>query len=179
MVDDLDEAGRPRPSGDVELRPDQMGPGEHLRVVHDHLRAEVTQLAELADEVVGEQDRIGEVARAVEDLSMRENFDRFGTFCAMTCRMLNMHHRIEDLHVFPAIARDEFYGPLAQKLSAEHDVIHEKLIAVDAALAGVQQGAEYVPLRDAIHDLKRALFSHLQYEDEQLPEPLGVLGLGA
>ena len=106
---EMDEAGRPRPSGSVELTVLQKQPGEHLRMIHDHFRSEIMRLVRAADAVANDEAAIAELSDAADQLSMRRNYEEFGTFCGLACRGVAVHHRIEDVHIFPLIGQDDRY----------------------------------------------------------------------
>ena len=175
----IDDASRPRVAGSVALTPRQRLGGDHLRMIHDHFRQ---QLAALTRAVEGVRDGVGDlgdVRAEVHSLGPALSAQQVAGMCGQVCRFLTMHHTIEDQSLFPAVATLEAYAPVAARLAEEHLVIHEHLERVDdlavAVHADPSRAAELV---DAVADLRRDLVSHFAYEETEMAEPLGLLGLG-
>jgi hemerythrin-like domain-containing protein len=124
-------------------------------------------------------------------MTMRQNFWSLGAFCAAYCRVLTIHHTIEDEHLFSTLRdRDQRLAPVLDRLSHEHEVIAAVLDQVDAALAGLVAGGDSPTdsLTDSPKDrldrvsaqierLSDALLSHLDYEEDQLLGPIGRLSI--
>jgi hypothetical protein len=90
-----------------------------------------------------------------------------------------MHHTIEDQSMFPAVATMAAYAPVATRLAEEHLVIHEHIERVDDLAVSVHADPSLVPaLVRAVADLRHDLESHFAYEEVEMTEPLGLLGLG-
>lgn len=175
----IDDSTRPRVAGSVALTPTQRLAGEHLRMIHDHFRQ---QLAQLSAAVAELRDGTGDV------VAVRESLHRFGPalttqqvsgLCRQVCRFLTMHHSIEDQSMFPAVATLEAYAPVAARLAEEHLTIHAHLERVDdLALAVPADPTRITELVGAVAELKHDLESHFAYEEVEMTEPLGLLGLG-
>lgn len=177
----LDDATRPTVPPIPDMRPDQREAGEHLREVHDHLRDNMRAIRELIDRARDRLVSADDVARETGDLTMVTNFRRFGNLCGQHCQIVNTHHSIEDAHVFPTIAAiNEGYRLVADRLQAEHVVVHELLERQIAALnlmvtqPSPEHFAEAVEIFEA---LERVLASHLGYEEAQIGDALGYYGL--
>ena len=68
---------------------------------------------------------------------------------------------------------------MAARLAEEHLVIHELLERVDDLAVAVHADPSRVAeLAVAVGDLRRDLESHFTYEETEMAEPLGLLGLG-
>jgi hypothetical protein len=93
-----------------------------------------------------------------------------GAFCENYCRFVTVHHSLEDVSFFPQVRRaDPRLGPVLDRLSEEHRVIHEVLDRVDAALvATVSDPKGVAELGDAVDLLTDTLLSHLSYEEREL-----------
>lgn len=175
----IDDSTRPRVAGSVDLTPRQRMAGDHLRMVHDHFRE---QLGQLTRAVADLRDGAGDVA------AVREGLHRLGPalsaqqvsgLCRQVCRFLTMHHTIEDESMFPAVATLAAYAPVATRLAEEHRDIHDHLERVDDLALAVLSDPDLVEaLVDAVADLRRDLESHFAYEETEMAEPLGLLGLG-
>ncbi|GAA1910302.1 hemerythrin domain-containing protein [Nocardioides hwasunensis] len=175
----IDDASRPRVAGSVDLSPRQRAAGDHLRAIHDHFRE---QLAALTRAVEGFRDGSGglDVVRAgVHGLAPSLSVQQIAGICGQVCRFLTMHHTIEDQTMFPAVATLDAYAPVAARLAEEHLVIHAHLERVDdLALAVTTDPARIDDLVAAVGVLRRDLESHFTYEETEMTEPLGLLGLG-
>jgi alkanesulfonate monooxygenase SsuD/methylene tetrahydromethanopterin reductase-like flavin-dependent oxidoreductase (luciferase family) len=148
--------------------------GQHLIDVHDHLRAELAEIRDLVDQVAAGALDVGGARSAISTMTMRQNNWTLGTYCESYCRVLTMHHTLEDRSMFPQLRRaDRRLGPVIDQLEYEHGVIHEILEGVDRALVAlVSKPDGMADLRAAVDLLTDALRSHLAYEERELVEPL-------
>ena len=178
MTADLREDERPRVSGAVSLTAQQAMAGEHLAMIHAHFLAQVANLLRLVEAVANDERSLAELADEVQGLEMRRNYEAVGSFCGSVCYGLNAHHSIEDRFIFPEVSASALYAPVIAKLREEHEVIHAQLERLDAAMdSSLNQGSPLHRLTAEVERLQGILISHFGYEDEQLPEPLGVLDL--
>jgi alkanesulfonate monooxygenase SsuD/methylene tetrahydromethanopterin reductase-like flavin-dependent oxidoreductase (luciferase family)/hemerythrin-like domain-containing protein len=174
-------AGRPRaPKGNpAALTAEQRARAHQLVQVHDHLRREMAQLEDVIDQVAaGRADP--EAARSmINQLTMRQNYWTLGAFCASYCRLLTLHHTIEDEAMFPELVRgQESLAPVIRQLSQEHEEIAGVLTGLDAALVDmIEDSGKLAEVRDRAEQLSALLLSHLDYEEEELLEPLGRLDI--
>lgn len=184
MLDDiefLDDATRP-PAQKLEgLRPDQRAAGEHLKQIHDHLRHNMVVLGQLIERANAGAVTPAQVAAETGDLAMVSNFRRFGNLCGQYCQFVHTHHSIEDAHLFPALAQQgPAFKAIADRLQAEHVVVHELLIRlIDAlnALAAEPTPARFEDTKILYHALERVLLSHLGYEEDAMGDALGYFGI--
>jgi hypothetical protein len=181
-----DEADRPTgPARDPArtYTPRQQAEGQHLIDVHDHLRGELDQIYDLIDQVAAGTLDAGAARSAINEMTVRQNNWTLGTYCESYCRVVTVHHTIEDQSMFPYLRqRDPRLAPVIERLQAEHRIIHDVLDGVDQALvafitAGGDAGA-LTGLRHAADLLSDTLRSHLAYEERELVEPIARLGLG-
>ena len=156
------------------------GNGQHLIAIHDHLRAELSQIADLVRQVTESRLTPAQARSEINQMTVRQNNWTVGSYCASYCRMLTAHHSIEDQSVFPQLRRAEpALGPVLDRLSAEHRVVHEILERLDAALVRFIRDPSAGPeLQTAVADLQRDLLAHLRGEEAAIVEPLDRLGLG-
>lgn len=154
--------------------------GQALVQIHDHLRGELAQLRDLVDQVVHGNREIGEVRSLISTMTMRQNSWTLGTYCETYCRIVTVHHTIEDQRMFPGLrAADPALGPVIDRLEEEHHGIAAVLERVDAALVGLVGEPEQVgEVRAAVDLLSDTLLSHLSYEERELVEPLARLDMG-
>ena len=177
-----DEASRPvvvPADPDRVYTPHEQASGRHLVDVHDHLRSELRQVQSLVAQVLGGTLDAGAARSAVNAMTMRQNSWTVGAYCASYCRVLTIHHTLEDESVFPHLRRAEpRLGAVLDRLAEEHHVIHGVLEQVDRALvAFVSPDDDGRALSDAVDLLSDTLLSHLSYEEHQLVEPLARHGM--
>ncbi|MBK8838288.1 MAG: hemerythrin domain-containing protein [Hyphomonadaceae bacterium] len=178
----LDDATRP-PAPKLEgLTEAQRAPGQHLRMVHDHLRDNMKTLGKLiARANAGGVTRV-EIEAETDNLAMVSNYRRFGNLCGQHCQIVHTHHSIEDYAIFPALAQQgEAFKAIADRLRAEHVVVHELLERlVDAlnALAAEPTATRFENAKTIYHALERVLMSHLGYEEDAIGDALGYFGIG-
>jgi hypothetical protein len=176
-----DEASRPvvAPADpDRRYTPHEQASGQHLVDVHDHLRSELRQVQSLVAQVLAGTLDAGAARSHVNAMTMRQNSWTVGAYCASYCRVLTIHHTIEDQSMFPNLRRAEpRLGPVLDRLAEEHHVIHGVLEQVDRALvAFVSPDDDGRALSAAVDLLTDTLLSHLSYEEHQLVEPLARHG---
>jgi len=176
-----DEATRPvgPPSDPARgYSPHERAVGQQLVDIHDHLRGELDRLRGLVAEVLAGSMDPGTARSHLNAMTMRQNNWTLGAYCASYCRIVTMHHTIEDRQMFPSLRRfDPRLEPVIDRLQAEHLVIHDVLERVDltlVALVTAPDGAR--ALQAAMDLLSDTLRSHLSYEERELVEPLARLG---
>ena len=175
----IDDATRPRVAGSIELTPRQRVGGLHLRQIHDHFRQQLEAMTRAVEAVRDGTGDLDDVRAGVHGLAPALTAQQASGLCRQVCSMLTMHHSIEDQAMFPAVATLEAYAPVAARLAEEHLVIHEHLERVDGlAVAAYGDPARVAELVDAVADLRSDLESHFTYEEIEMTEPLGLLGLG-
>ena len=118
----------------------------------------------------------------LNEMTMRQNNWTLGTYCESYCRVVTMHHTLEDQSLFPQLRRrDPRLTPVIERLQAEHRVIHDVLDGVDRALVAFvstdDRDAALSGLRAATDLLSDSLRSHLSYEERELVEPIARLGI--
>jgi len=111
-------------------------------------------------------------------MALRQNNWTLGTFCESYCRVVTVHHTLEDRSLFPTLRRaDRRLGPVVDRLAEEHRAIHDVIDRVDRALvAMVTRPDGMAELKAAVDLLSDTLLSHLSYEERELVEPLARLG---
>ncbi|HEX4813810.1 MAG TPA: LLM class flavin-dependent oxidoreductase [Nonomuraea sp.] len=171
---DLDEAGRPHaPEHDPEtLTPRQRRLGRHLVDVHDGYRAQMRQVLDAIEEVAA-------AGPEADRLSGRQNRWTLGAYCATFRRLLTVHHTMEDEVLLPALlGHDSTLAPVVKKLEQEHEVIADLLVRLDEACADLLANpARIGRVRARADRLAAMLASHFAYEEEELAEPIGRLGM--
>ncbi|MQA96501.1 MAG: hypothetical protein GEV11_18325 [Streptosporangiales bacterium] len=153
--------------------------GRHLVDVHDHLRQELAQVRDIMEQVLAGNLDPGAARTEINRMTMRQNNRTLGAYCESYCRLVTVHHTLEDHSLFPRLRRaDPRLVPVIERLRDEHEVIHEVLEGVDRALvAFVADPGDGSALRDAVDLLTDTLLSHLSYEERELVEPLARIGV--
>ena len=184
MIDDiefLDDATRPAAPKLTGLTPDQREPGLHLKEVHNHLRGNMKMLRTLIERASQGEVSQDQVATETGGMTMVANFRRFGNLCGQHCSIVNTHHSIEDYAIFPAIAaQGEAFRKVAERLQAEHVVVHElleRLVEALNLLAGAPTRDNFEAATVVYEALERVLLSHLGYEEDSIGDAIGYFGL--
>jgi hypothetical protein len=158
----------------------QAATAQHLVDIHDHLRSELTRLHGLVDEVRRGVLTAGQARSEVHAMSLRQNNWTLGAYCQSYCGFVNGHHSLEDASVFPHLRRAEpAAGPILDRLSEEHVVIHRLLDDVDRTLVRLVRDADETALdavEKSLQTLGDRLLSHLAYEERELRGPLSRHG---
>jgi alkanesulfonate monooxygenase SsuD/methylene tetrahydromethanopterin reductase-like flavin-dependent oxidoreductase (luciferase family) len=177
-----DESARPTgpaPDPDRTYTPHELAGGQHLIDVHDHLRSELARVRDLVEQVVSGAVDAGAARSHIQTMTLRQNNWTVGTYCESYCRVVTMHHTLEDQTMFPRLRwGDPRLAPVVERLQEEHHAIHEVLERVDRALVAFVAGQDGDALRAAVDLLTDTLLSHLAYEERELVEPIARLGIG-
>lgn len=184
MIDDiefLDDATRPPVPKLEGLKPEHKHAGEHLKQVHGHLRDNMKTLRTLIERAAKGDLKAREAEETTAGLEMVANFRRFGNLCGQYCQFVHGHHSLEDQMLFPAIAaQGEAFRKIADRLQAEHVVVHELLMRlVDAlnALAAEPTRERFETAKTIYEALERVLLSHLGYEEDAIGDAMGYFGI--
>jgi len=150
-----------------------------LLAIHEHLRQELARLVEVVEEVREGRVTAAEARSYLNAMTMRQNYWTLGAFCAAYCRVVSVHHTIEDQQLFPDLkAADQSLSPILERLSHEHHQIAQVLDRVDAALVAMVENDEALGATASVVDeLNDSLLAHLRFEEDQLLEPIGRLGI--
>ena len=155
--------------------------GEHLKEVHDHLRDNMQTIRTLIERAAEGMLTEQQIAAETAQLQMVANFRRFGKWRGQVGQVINTHHSIEDAHLFPAVAAlSEGYRKVAERLEAEHVVVHALLERQIEALNTMVRDPgpdSFADARTVFEALERVLLSHLGYEEEQIGDALGYYDL--
>ncbi len=177
----LDDATRPVAPKLTDLTPRQQEAGEHLKMVHDHLRRNMKTLRVLIERASAGSVTPAEVVDAAADLAMVANYRRFGNLCGQNCAIVDQHHSIEDYAVFPPLsAKGEAWKKVTDRLAAEHVVVHDLLVRLMEAIGALAESPDsdtFETARELYEALERVLLSHLGYEEDQIGDALGYFGV--
>ena len=184
MIDDidfLDDATRPTAPKLSGLTPEQKAPGEHLKMIHDHLRGNMKTLRVMIERASAGGVTPADVAQTAGALDMLTNYRRFGNLCGQHCAIVEQHHSIEDYALFPPLsAKSAAYRKVTERLAAEHVVVHqllERLMEAINALAAAPCVSAFEAAKELYEALERVLLSHLGYEEDEIGDAIGYYGL--
>ena len=179
LWDDAERPRGPEPAAEAEYPAAGHALARDLVAVHNHLRGQLAQLRDMIAEVAAGSLDPGAARSEISKLTMRQNQWTVGAYCESYCRLVGMHHTLEDRSLFPGLrSLDGRLTPVVDRLHSEHLAIAGVLARVDAALVALVTSPEagMPELRAAVDLLTDALLSHLSYEERELVEPLGRLG---
>ncbi|HEV3268542.1 MAG TPA: LLM class flavin-dependent oxidoreductase [Acidimicrobiales bacterium] len=178
LWDESTRPRRPESPPDVVYSDTGRAVGSHLIDVHDHLRGELEKIRGLMDEVRGGSLNAQNARDALNEMTIRQNDWTLGAYCATYCRMVAVHHGLEDDAIFPHLRSCEAdLEPVIDRLIEEHEVIHDVLDRVDQCLVDlVATPGDFSALQSATDVLTDTLLSHLAYEERELVEPLARYG---
>ena len=179
---DVEDGNRPpRPDlGDVA--PAQRRAGQHLAAIHRHYLHDLARIAQVMQRIAAGDAPPSELAHIVINAEMAQNFRAFGTICGQQCRVLGMHHDIEEQSIFPQLhARGApALRAVVERLRAEHAVVHElldRLAAQAQRLTADPSEASFAEAAAIFERLLAVVRSHFHYEETTLEEALGVHGV--
>ncbi|MDX8031065.1 LLM class flavin-dependent oxidoreductase [Lentzea sp. BCCO 10_0856] len=172
-----DEAKRPKgpaPEADAVYTASGKSLSRQLIGVHDHLRDELTKIRGVVRRVADGVIDVGAARSEINTMTMRQNNWAMGAYCETYCRLVTLHHTHEDRSLYPQLREgDGRLGPVLDRLTEEHQVIHEVLERLDAALvATVAEPKRIAEVQEAVDLLTDTLLSHLSYEERELVEPI-------
>lgn len=184
MLDDikfLDDATRPPVPDLPGITDAQRYAGLHLRQIHDHLRHNMLTLGKLIERANAGSVTEAEIASETDGMAMVANYRRFGNLCGQHCGIVNTHHTIEDQHLFPVLAmQSPAFKAIADRLGAEHIVVHElleRVVEALNALAADPTPSRFEDAKTVYHALERVLLSHLGWEEDAMGDALGYFGI--
>jgi hypothetical protein len=142
-----------------------------LKLIHQMLRNDITACRELATDVAAGVPA-AQVSDRVAQLRSNSPIWTLQVDCLYHCRVVHMHHGIEDAEMFPALRRSNpDLGTVVDRLESDHRAISLLLDAVEAA-AKEFDDASPTAVREnlvvALRDLATSLLEHLAYEEENI-----------
>jgi len=176
-IEFLDDNTRPK-ADKLEITSDhQRDGGRHLKMIHDHFRGHMNLLRKVLDKVEKGEATPEELRDQTEALPMLNNYRRFGNLCGQHCRIIEMHHTIEDQALFPVLKqKNNSLKLVVNRLIAEHEIVHELLVRlVDASNLLVRDPVpeNFGSARELYESFETVLLSHLGYEEEEIGDAIG------
>ena len=179
-IEFLDDETRPL-AEKLDVQPHQKAAGRHLRMIHSHYRGNMDQLRAYLDQVREGEGSVSELKDMAENLTIYENYRRFGNLCGQQCRALEMHHMIEDQAIFPKLLdKPNGLKAVTERLMAEHKIVHallEKLIERIVALFDDTSKESFDAVVEVHDALEKFLRSHFGYEEDNIGDALGYFNI--
>ena len=156
----------------------------NLIAIHDHLRSELEQIDQAVRQVAEGALTPADARSLISRMTVRQNHWTLGSFCASYCRIVTIHHAVEDAHMFPGVrAAAPQIGAVVDRLEAEHHVIAEVLDRFDRALVDLVREDDpagtgdrgIVEIGSLAEHLGQILRSHLAYEEDSLGQALTLM----
>ncbi len=176
---DLNEPARPKMPPLAGAADADRRKGKHLAMIHRHYLSEMAQIASILERIKAGDEPPEALAAIILNSDMRENFEVAGTLCGQQCKVLTMHHNIEEHQMFPALAAqgNNALTKVVDKLRAEHLVIHELLKRLGRAGQALElnpDAANFEAAFDIFFKLRASVMSHFGYEETELEEAIGL-----
>ncbi|HEY3872199.1 MAG TPA: LLM class flavin-dependent oxidoreductase [Actinocrinis sp.] len=142
--------------------------------IHDHLRRELAEIRRALEQLATGQLGPDGLRSVIHQTTMRQNYWSVGSFCATYCRLLTLHHGVEDHQTFADVrAFEPALDPVLTRLGEEHELIAELLTRLDSALVALLSDPKHLATVTQEYDnLAEFLQSHLDYEEQELLGPL-------
>jgi hypothetical protein len=142
-----------------------------LKLIHQMLRNDLTMCRELAADVASGASA-GEVRERIAEMRESSPISTLQLNCLYHCRVVHMHHGIEDADMFPALRRSNpDLGAVVDRLESDHRAISTLLDQVEASARDLDDTSTS-HLRDALvtalRDLATRLLEHLAFEEENI-----------
>lgn len=176
-----EDSTRPRAPKISGVSDSQRHAGRHLAMIHAmHLR-ELSRVNQAMEQVFEGKGSAQTLLTTISSMQMAGNMRRFGNLCGVACELLTAHHSIEDHYMFPGLhGHSVGLDKVVERLKAEHLVIHELLIRLEAAAVALVKDSSKqnaLTLRDEYRQLETFVASHFGYEQTELEEALGYYGV--
>ena len=157
-------------------------PGKHLAAIHRHYLLEMGRIAQVLRRIEAGDAPPADLADILLNADMTQNFRAFGTICGQECKVLTMHHDIEEQSIFPELhaSGSSTMRAIVDRLRAEHLVVHElleRLAAVAHDLTATPNAAHFAQAGAIFDKLWEVVKSHFHYEETTLEEALGFYGV--
>jgi hypothetical protein len=159
------EEGSTHPRGEALL--------EELLWVHGIIRANLTAISDVVEQIVGGAPA-EQVRAQVDELAATNIVWRLSVDCMRYCHLVHSHHHGEDVLFFPFLCQaNPALRTVTDKLMADHLVVSDYLDKVEAAAARIVKDESARPeLATALTELSDHLITHLDYEETNLAPTL-------
>lgn len=134
----LDEATRPRAPRHDDAAGTASGraSAQMLSSVHAHLRSELDQIRDVVAEVAVGRSSAAVARSLINEMSMRQNYWSLGAFCATYCRVLTIHHALEDANLVAMVDDAEHLTRVQNEVDRLTDILLSHLAYEEQELLG-------------------------------------------
>lgn len=157
--------------------------GRRLAAIHRMHLNDVGRIGIVLDRIEAGEASGKDLTDAVMSAEFAQNVRQFGALCGRECKVLNGHHDIEEYALFPELAEkgNDALRAVVARLVEEHKVVHELLVRLERAAMALMfevDADKFNEARAVFRQLETVVHSHFGYEETQLEEAIGVLGVG-
>lgn len=142
-----------------------------LKLIHQMLRNDLTACQELAADVAAGA-ATARITDRIAELRANSPIWTLQVDCLYHCRVVHMHHGIEDAEMFPALRRSNpDLGAVVDRLESDHPAISFLLDQVEATAKELDDASTIdarAALVMALRNLATRLLEHLAYEEENI-----------
>lgn len=175
----VDQGTRPKAPALPEATDMHRRHGRRLAAIHRMHLNDVGRIGILLDRIEAGEAPAQDLANAVSDMELAQNYRLFGSLCGRECKVLTFHHDAEEHSIFPQLeaAGSTAIRAVVERLREEHAVVHELLERLErAAMTLMFEATEerFTEARDIFKQLEKVVRSHFGYEETELEEALGL-----
>lgn len=157
--------------------------GRRLAAIHRMHLNDVGRIGIVLDRIEAGEASGKDLSDALTSAEFAQNVRHFGSLCGRECKVLNFHHDAEEYSLFPALADkgNDALRAVVARLMEEHKVVHELLFRLERAAMALMfevDAEKFNEARAVFRQLEAVVQSHFGYEETQLEEAIGVLGVG-
>lgn len=157
--------------------------GRRLAAIHRMHLNDVGRIGIVLDRIEAGEASGQDLSDAVTQAEFAQNVRQFGSLCGRECKVLTFHHDAEEYSLFPELAGkgNDVLRAVIDRLMEEHKVVHELLVRLERAAMALMFEVDAEKFNDAravFRQLETVVQSHFGYEETQLEEAIGVLGVG-
>ncbi|WP_298568903.1 hemerythrin domain-containing protein [uncultured Aliiroseovarius sp.] len=174
---------RPEMSALPEATEQDRRMGRRLAAIHRMHLNDVGRIGIVLDRIEADEASGEDLSAALLSASFAQNVRQFGSLCGRECKVLTFHHDAEEYSLFPELAGkgNDALRAVVARLVEEHKVVHELLIRLERAAMALMfevDAEKFNEARAVFRQLESVVHSHFGYEETQLEEAIGVLGVG-
>ncbi|WP_424941654.1 hemerythrin domain-containing protein [Aliiroseovarius sp. S253] len=179
----VDFGTRPTMPAMPEATDEDRRAGRRLAAIHRMHLNDVGRIGIVLDRIEAGEAPGKDLSEALTNAEFAQNVRQFGSLCGRECKVLTMHHDAEEYMLFPELAEkgNEALRAVVARLVEEHKVVHELLVRLERAAMALMfevDAEKFNEARAVFRQLETVVQSHFGYEETQLEEAIGVLGIG-
>lgn len=157
--------------------------GRRLAAIHRMHLHDVGRIGIVLDRIEAGEASGQDLSDALMSAEFAQNVRQFGSLCGRECKVLTFHHDAEEYSLFPQLAGkgNDALRAVIDRLMEEHKVVHELLVRLERAAMALMfelDAEKFNEARAVFRQLETVVHSHFGYEETQLEEAIGVLGVG-